>query len=121
MLRRIRDKAVMKRMAGSALCGLAVALVAWTVVSTAAEARYCRRPGYPPGCVAHPVAKPGAGAPGVGVVPGAGAGAPGVGVAPRPGVGAYGAGAAPGVGYGAPGAGVQPYNAGGPVNRPGYR
>lgn len=50
---------------------------------------YCTRPGYPVGCVA------GAGAPGVGVMPG--------------------------VGVGAPGVGVQPMNRGGPVNRIGVR
>jgi len=50
----------------------------------------------------------GAGAPGVGVAPGAGVGAPGVGVAPVPGAGA-------------PGPGVAPANRGGPVNRVGVR
>ena len=59
----------------------------------------------------------GAGAPGVGVAPGAGVGAPGVGVAP--GVGAPGVGVAPGVG--APGVGAAPANRGGPVNRVGVR
>lgn len=107
----------MRQTARSVVFGLAMVAAVWAAMPDAAQARYCRRPGYPPGCVA----RPGAGAPGVGVVPGAGAGAPGDGVAPRPVVGAYGAGAAPGAGYGAPGAGVQPYNAGGPVNRAGYR
>lgn len=64
---------------------------------------YCKSAGVPKGCIA----RPGAGAPGVGVVPGSGAGAPGVGVAP-------------GVGLGAPGAGAG-VNRGGPVNRPGVR
>jgi hypothetical protein len=50
----------------------------------------------------------GAGAPGVGVTPGAGVGAPGVGVTP-------------GVGAGAPGPGAAPANRGGPVNRVGVR
>lgn len=111
----------MRQPPGSAVFGLAAVIAAVAAVPGAAQARYCHRPGFPAGCVARPAAVPGAGAPGVGVVPGAGAGAPGAGVAPRPGVGAYGAGATPGVGYGAPGAGVQPYNAGGPVNRAGYR
>ena len=52
------------------------------------------------------VATPGAGAPGVGVAPGAGVGAPGVGVTP-------------GAGAGAPGAGAAPANRGTPVNRVG--
>jgi hypothetical protein len=115
----------MRQTGRAVLFGLIAGVAGLAALPDAAHARYCHRPGVPPGCVARPVARPaavpGAGAPGVGVVPGAGAGAPGVGVAPRPGVGAYGAGATPGVGYGAPGAGVQPYNAGGPVNRPGYR
>jgi hypothetical protein len=50
-----------------------------------------------------------------------GAGAPGVGVAPGAGVGAPGVGVAPGVGAGAPGPGVAPGNRGGPVNRVGVR
>lgn len=50
-----------------------------------------------------------------------GAGAPGVGVAPGAGVGAPGVGVAPGVGAGAPGPGVAPANLGGPVNRVGVR
>lgn len=70
----------------------------------------CNGPGYPPGCVeveavparvyARPVAAPGG--PVVNPSPGVGYGAPGVGVRPA---------AGPGVGP----------NAGGPVNRPGYR
>jgi len=55
---------------------------------------YCKSAGVPKGCIA----RPGAGAPGVGVAPGVGPGAPGV-------------GASPGVGV----------NRGGPVNRPGVR
>ena len=50
----------------------------------------------------------GAGAPGVGITPGAGVGAPGVGVTP-------------GVGAGAPGVGTAPGNRDGPVNRVGVR
>ncbi len=70
----------------------------------------CTGPGYPPGCVeveaapvrvyARPVVTPGG--PVVNPSPGVGYGAPGAGVRPA---------AGPGVGS----------NAGGPVNRPGYR
>ena len=70
----------------------------------------CTGPGYPPGCVeveaapvrvyARPVVTPGG--PVVNPSPGVGYGAPGAGVRPA---------AGPGVGP----------NAGGPVNRPGYR
>lgn len=96
------------------------------LLATSANAEvYCRAEGVPHGCVWAPR---GAGAPGVGVVPGVGAGAPGVGVTPGVGVGAPGAGVAPGVGVGAPGAGVAPggpadgeVNRGGPVNRAGRR
>jgi hypothetical protein len=60
----------------------------------AEAAVYCESAGVPKGCIA----RPGAGAPGVGVAPGIGPGAPGI-------------GASPGVGV----------NRGGPVNRPGVR
>lgn len=80
------------------------------VVAQSANAEvYCRAVGIPKGCVA----RPDAGAPGVGVAPGAGAGAPGVGVTPGVGAGAPGVGVTP-----EPGAGA---NRGGPVNRPGVR
>lgn len=83
------------------------------LVAGSAEAQvYCRAEGVPHGCVWAPR---GAGAPGVGVVPGVGAGAPGVGVAPGVGAGAPGAGVAPGH----PGDGD--VNRGGPVNRAGRR
>lgn len=85
------------------------------LMATSAEAQvYCRAEGVPRGCVWAPAARPGVGAPGIGVAPGVGAGAPGVGVAP-------------GVGAGAPGPGVArdgvdgPVNGGGPVNRAGRR
>ncbi|HYD05888.1 MAG TPA: hypothetical protein VEC60_09185 [Reyranella sp.] len=84
---------------------LGFAILGLSLVSAAAQAEvYCKAVGVPKGCVMRPapVVTPGAGAPGVGVVPGAGAGAPGVGVAP---------GAGPGVGV----------NRGGPVNRAGPR
>ena len=71
--------------------GVPKGCVARPVAPAARAAVYCTRPGYPAGCV------PGAGAPGVGVLPGAGAGAPG------------------------PGVGVSPVNRGGPVNRIGVR
>jgi hypothetical protein len=88
---------------------LALALGIGLVSATPAGAVvYCGRPGYPAGCVARPVATPGAGARGVGVLPGAGAGA-------------AGAGLAPGAGVGAPGVGAAPANRGGPVNRLGVR
>ncbi|QRG08020.1 hypothetical protein EZH22_06640 [Xanthobacter dioxanivorans] len=74
--------------------GVPKGCVARPVAPAARAAVHCTRPGYPAGCV------PGAGAPGVGVLPGAGAGAAGVGLAPGRGVGA---------------------NAGGPVNRVGIR
>jgi hypothetical protein len=78
-------------------------------ISGSAEAEvYCKTVGVPKGCV---MAPKGAGATGVGVLPGAGAGAPGVGIAPGPGVGAPGAGVGPGQGL----------NRGGPVNRVGPR
>ena len=71
---------------------------------------YCKTVGVPKGCVARPVA----GAPGVGVAPGVGAGgvggpASGVGVLPGAGAGAAGR----------PGAGVANQNGG--VNRAGRR
>jgi len=69
------------------------------------------------------VATPGAGAPGVGVLPGAGAGQAGAGVV-NPGVGTPGVGALPGAGAGQAGAGYSGgagVNLGGPVNRVGAR
>jgi hypothetical protein len=87
-----------------------LAFIFLSLVPAAAQAEvYCRAVGVPHGCVM----RPDAGAPGVGVVPGAGAGAPGVGVAPGVGAGAPGAGVThePGVGV----------NRGGPVNRAGAR
>jgi hypothetical protein len=82
----------------------------------------CVRPGVPVGCTPGPV--PG---PVVNPTPGVGYGAPGVGVRPAAGVGPV-ANPTPGVGYGAPGVGVRPGagpgvgpNAGGPVNRAGWR
>lgn len=80
-----------------------------TVAAPASAEVYCKTVGVPKGCVM----RPGVGAPGVGVVPGAGAGAPGVGVAPGAGVGAPGVGVAPGAGT--------DVNRGGPVNRAGRR
>ena len=73
---------------------------------------YCKTVGVPKGCVARPVAVPGAGAPGVGVAPGVGA--PGVGVV-DPGINQPGA--AGNVG----GAGVGATNQNGGVNRVGVR
>jgi hypothetical protein len=76
-----------------------------TVAAQAGPVVYCSAPGYPAGCVGRAAvraATPGAGAPGVGVTPGVGVGAPGAGVRPA---------AGPGVGP----------NAGGPVNRAGFR
>ena len=89
-----------------------VMLALWAIAAPANAEVYCRAVGIPKGCVA----RPDAGAPGVGVAPGVGAGAPGVGVAPGAGVGAPGAGVAPA----AEGPGVGP-NRGGPVNRGGLR
>lgn len=83
----------------------AVAAVVAALVAGPALAGPCTAPGYPVGCVGSPAvraATPGLGAPGVGVAPGVGAGAPGAGVRPA---------AGPGVGP----------NAGGPVNRRGFR
>ena len=97
--------------------GLTVAATIEAAQTAKAAVVYCMRPGYPVGCVARPTA----GAPGVGVIPGVGAGAAGAGVAPGAGVGAPGVGVAPGAGAGAPGAGVAPANRGGPVNRRGLR
>jgi hypothetical protein len=75
-------------------------------IAASAQAEvYCKTVGVPKGCVMAPAPVRDAGAPGVGVLPGAGAGAPGVGVAPGPGVGGPGPGA----------------NRGGPVNRVGPR
>lgn len=91
---------------------LAVMFGVLAIAASAHAEVYCKAVGIPKGCVM----APDAGAPGVGVLPGAGAGAPGVGVAPGAGVGAPGVGVAPGVG--APGAGI---NRGGPVNRAGVR
>jgi hypothetical protein len=93
--------------------GFVVALLLGStlVVASAHAQVYCNAVGLPKGCVVR--AAPGAGAPGVGVTPGAGAGAPGVGVAPGAGAGAPGVGVAPGDGPGV--------NRGGPVNRPGLR
>ncbi len=69
-----------------------------TIGGPAQAVVYCKTIGIPKGCVA----RPGVGAPGVGVRPGVGAGAPGVGVTRGAGVGAG-------------------PNAGGPVNRLGVR
>ena len=94
--------------------GLALASpLAILVIDPAAAAVSCTKPGVPVGCVARPAA----GAPGVGAAPGAGA--PGVGVAP--GVGAPGVGVAPGPGPGRAGTGTARTNRGGPVNRVGRR
>ena len=106
-----------------AIAGMSLGLA---LLATSANAEvYCRAEGVPRGCVWAPR---GAGAPGVGVVPGAGAGAPGVGVTPGAGVGAPGVGVAPGVGAGAPGVGGAPghpvdrdVNRGGQANRAGRR
>jgi len=95
-----------------------VALSSTLLASPASAVVYCKTVGVPKGCAARPaaaVATPGVGAPGGGVAPGVGVGAPGAGVAPHVGVGA------PGVGVGAPGVGAEPYNRGGPVDRPGRR
>jgi hypothetical protein len=86
------------------LSGIVISLGA---AVNAEAAVYCKSAGVPKGCIA----RPGAGAPGVGVAPGVGAGGTGVGVAPGVGPGAPGIGASPGVGV----------NRGGPVNRPGVR
>jgi hypothetical protein len=105
----------MKRMMTAAL--LAAGGFLMTTMAAPAPANavvYCKTVGVPKGCVA----RPGVGAPGVGVAPGVGAGAPGVGVAPGVGAGAPGVGVAPGVGAAGPGAGP---NRGGPVNRAGVR
>jgi hypothetical protein len=87
-----------------------VAGVGLFVAAPVHTAVVCTGPGYPPGCVevnaapgrfyARPVVTPGG--PVVNPSPGVGYGAPGAGVRPA---------AGPGVGP----------NAGGPVNRPGYR
>lgn len=87
-------------------------VAALSVLFAAASAHaevYCKTAGVPKGCVMRPTGD--AGAPGVGVLPGAGAGAAGVGVAPGAGVGTPGPGVAPGAGV----------NRGGPVNRAGPR
>jgi hypothetical protein len=93
--------------------GLVLASAA-AVMPVSAEV-YCSAVGVPKGCVMHPdrAFRPGVGAPGIGVAPGAGAGAAGVGVAPGVGVGAPGAGVAPGAGA--------DVNRGGPVDRAGRR
>lgn len=104
---------VMIRTAHLALAVAAAALLDTAVPLPAQAVVYCKTVGVPKGCVARPAAPaavvhctrpgfpvgcaPGAGAPGVGVLPGAGVGAPG------------------------PGAGVSPVNRGGPVNRVGVR
>lgn len=80
-----------------------------SAATPAAAEVYCKTVGVPKGCVM----RPGVGAPGVGVAPGAGAGAPGVGVAPGAGAGAPGVGVTPNAGVGV--------DRGGPVNRPGLR
>ena len=86
-----------------------IAVLGVLFVATSANAEvYCKTVGVPKGCV---MAPHDAGAPGVGVLPGAGAGAAGVGVTPGAGVGAPGPGVAPGAGL----------NRGGPVNRVGPR
>ncbi|MDI1287120.1 MAG: hypothetical protein PSV46_22240 [Reyranella sp.] len=97
-----------------------LAALASVAGATASAQVYCTRPGLPVGCIVRPaeVVRPGVGAPGVGVAPGAGVGAPGVGVAPGVGAGAPGVGVAPGAGVGA---NDNDPNRGGPVNRPGRR
>ncbi len=118
----------MKKMIGLAMFGIAF------MTPAAHAVVYCTSAGVPAGCVVHPSAVRGVGAPGVGV------GAPGAGVV-DPGINQPGAAGnvgvpRPGVGVGAPGAGVvdpginqpgaagnvgDPVNRGGPVNRPGLR
>lgn len=79
---------------------------------------YCKTVGVPKGCVARPVAAPvatpGVGAPGVGVMPGVGVGAPGAGVV-DPGINQPGAAGNVGT------AGVGATNQNGGVNRAGVR
>ena len=75
---------------------------------------YCKTVGVPQGCVVRPVAAPGVGAPGVGVVPGVGVGAPGVGVV-DPGINQPGAAGNVGA------AGVSATNRNGGANRVGVR
>lgn len=98
-----------------ALLSFGLALASAAAVTPASAEVYCSAVGVPKGCVMHPdrAFRPGVGAPGVGVAPGAGAGAPGVGVAPGAGVGAPGAGVAPKAGV--------DVNRGGPVDRAGRR
>jgi len=78
----------------TALFGLSGIVMSLGAAVNAEAAVYCKSAGVPKGCIA----RPGAGAPGVGVAPGVGPGAPGI-------------GASPGIGV----------NRGGPVNRPGVR
>jgi len=82
------------------IIGAAFALALYPAESGAVV--YCKSAGVPKGCVARPTAGAngvGAGARGVGVAPGVGVGSPGVGVSPRAGTA----------------------NRGGPVNRAGVR